>query len=130
MPGIPKPPGQRGGLWRFSPPTPNLGFIAPPAVTSDAIYAGDILGNFYARDPIHGSEVWSFQAGGGIVSSPVVLGNLVIFGARDGVLYALNRADGSSVWQLSLEAPVEVSPVFAEGLLYVRTTDGLLHAIR
>jgi len=130
VPGVPKPPGQRGGLWRFSPPTPKLGFIAPPAATQEAIYAGDILGNFYARDAIQGSAVWSFQAGGGIVSSPVVLGNLVIFGARDGVLYALNRADGSSVWQLSLGAPIEVSPVFAEGLLYVRTSDGRLHAVQ
>ena len=130
VPGIPKPPGQRGGLWRFSPPNRNLGFTAPPAVTQEAIYAGDILGNFYARDAIHGAEVWIFQAGGGIVSSPVVLGNLVIFGARDGVLYALDRANGSSVWQLSLEAPIEVSPVYAEGSLYVRTTDGRLHAVR
>ncbi|MCI0867801.1 MAG: PQQ-binding-like beta-propeller repeat protein [Chloroflexi bacterium] len=130
VPLIPKPPGQRGGHWRFSPPNPKLGFIAPPAATQEAIYAGDILGTLYARDANQGAEVWSFQAGDGIVSSPVVLGDLVIFGARDGVLYALNRADGSSVWQLSLGAPIEVSPVFAEGLLYVRTTDGLLHAVQ
>jgi eukaryotic-like serine/threonine-protein kinase len=129
VPGVPRPPGQQGGLWRFSPEDPERGIIAAPALTPEALYVGDIQGNFYAQDALSGEELWRFQVRGGIVTSPVVVGDVVYFGSSEGLLYALDRFTGETIWQLSLESPIEASPVFAGGYLYVRTADGLLHAI-
>jgi outer membrane protein assembly factor BamB len=129
VPGVPRPPGQQGGRWRFSPDDPERGVIASPALTPEALYAGDIQGNFYAQDARSGVELWRFQAQGGIMASPVVVGDKVYFGSREGLLYALDRFTGETIWQLSLESPIEVAPVFAAGYLCVRTADGLLHAI-
>jgi outer membrane protein assembly factor BamB len=129
VPGVPRPPGQQGGRWRFSPDDPERGVIASPALTPEALYAGDIQGNFYAQDARSGAELWRFQAQGGIMASPVVVGDKVYFGSKEGLLYALDRFTGETIWQLSLESPIEVAPVFAGGYLYVRTADGLLHAI-
>jgi outer membrane protein assembly factor BamB len=129
VPGVPRPPAQQGGLWRFSPDDPERGVIVSPALTPEALYVGDIQGNFYAQDALSGAELWRFQARAGIVASPVVVGDRVYFGSREGLLYALDRFTGETIWQLSLSSPIEVSPVFAGGYLYVRTADGLLHAI-
>ena len=130
VPGIPRPPGQKGGKWRISPDSRDAGIISPPAVTPTALYAGDTQGVFYARDAIKGTKLWSFQADSAIVSSPVVLEDLVYFGTRGGTFYALDRHSGDVIWQLSLGAPIEVAPAFAQGRFYVRTSDGQLHAIQ
>ena len=129
VPGVPQPPGQQGGRWRFSPEDPERGITASPALTPEALYVGDIQGNFYAQNALSGAELWRFPAQGSIVTSPVVVGDKVYFGSGAGFLYALDRFSGETIWQLSLESPIEVSPVFAGGYLYVRTSDGLLHAI-
>ena len=130
VPGIPRPPGQKGGKWRISPDSRKAGIISPPAVTSTALYAGDTQGVFYARDAVKGTKLWSFQADSAIVASPVVLDDLVYFGTRGGIFYALDRHSGDVIWQLSLGAPIEVAPAFAQGRFYVRTSDGQLHAIQ
>jgi outer membrane protein assembly factor BamB len=130
VPGVPRPPGQKGGKWRFSPDSKDAGIISPPAVADTVLYAGDTHGIFYARDGIKGSEVWRFQADGAIIASPVVLGDVVYFGTRKGSFYALDRSSGELIWQLSLGAPIEAPPAFAQGRFYVRTTDGQLHAIQ
>lgn len=129
LPGVPRPPGQKGARWRFSPDSADAGIVSPPAVTADALYAGDTRGVFYARNALDGTKLWRFQAKGGIIASPLVLGDRVYFGTRDGVFYALDRNSGEVIWQISLEAPIEVSPVYADGRVYVRTNDGQLHAI-
>jgi outer membrane protein assembly factor BamB len=128
IPGIPRPPTQKGGKWRFSP-VQSAAIVGSPAVTPQAFYVGDSDGNFFAGDAIKGTMLWRFQAAAGILGSPVVLGDRVYFGDKDGVFYALDRNTGPALWQLSLGASIEIAPVFAEGRLYVRTNDGKLHAI-
>jgi len=130
LPGIPRPPTQKGGDWIFTPERQRTpGIIGSPAVAPDAFYVGDAGGHFYARDALLGTALWQFQSGAGILGSPVILGDRVYFGNQAGVFYSLDRTSGKVLWQLSLDAPIEVAPVFAEGRFYVRTTDGRLHAI-
>ncbi len=128
IPGIPRPPTQKGGKWRFST-VQSGGIVGAPAVTPDAFYVGDSDGNFYAADALKGTTLWRFQADAGILGSPVVVGGRVYFGDQDGVFYSLDRTTGNVVWQLSLGASIEVAPVFADGRFYVRSSDGKLHAI-
>ena len=126
---VPRPPGQPGSRWRFSPRQPTRGIISSPAVAPEALYVGDTQGYLYARDPLKGEALWQFKAGGAIMASPVIVGPRVYFGAIDGFLYALDRSDGELVWKLAFGDSIHASPVFASGRLYIRTRDGRLHAI-
>ena len=126
---VPRPPGQPGGKWRFSPQQLPGGIVSAPAVAPEAFYVGDTNGYFYARDALTGEELWQFKAGGAIMASPVIIGSGVYFGAIDGFLYALDRSHGDLLWKLPLGASIHATPVFASGRLYVRSSDGRLHAM-
>ena len=126
---VSQPPGEPGIAWSFFPEESSQGIFSKPAVTPEALYVGDLQGNFYAVDALDGTELWRFQTGGAIRTPPIVVGQRVYVGAKGGVLYALDRFKVEVIWKRSFGEPFDVSPVFAEGRLYVRTSDGLLHAI-
>ena len=130
LPGIPRPPGQKGGRWRVSPQDSSAGFTASPAVSGEAFYLGDAQGILYANDAQHGQKLWRFRGDAAIVSSPLIAGDRVYFGTKSGSLYALDSKSGELAWQRNMGAPVEVSSVFAAGRLYVHTADGMLHSIK
>lgn len=130
IPGIPRPPSQRGERWRFAPEkTASRGIVAAPAIASDALYYGDANGYLYARGVVNKETMWQFHAEDSITSSPVIVGDRLYFGDHGGFLYSLDRFTGDLIWQISLDAPIEVSPVFAGSQFYIRTTDGRLHVI-
>jgi outer membrane protein assembly factor BamB len=126
---VPRPPGQPGGKWRFSPRQLRGWIISAPAVAPEALYVGDTNGYFYARDALKGEELWQFEAGGAIMASPVIIGPRVYFGAIDGFLYALDRFHGELLWKLAFGEPIHATPVVASGRLYIRTRDGRLHSV-
>ena len=126
---VSRPPGEPGIIWGFRPEKSSEGIFSSPAVAPEALYVGDLWGNFYAVDALDGTELWRFQAGGAIRTPPIIVGQRVYVGVEDGVLYALDRSKGEVTWRRSFDAPINVPPVFAEDRLYVRTNDGLLHAI-
>jgi eukaryotic-like serine/threonine-protein kinase len=127
VPGVPRPPGQRGGQWRISAEGEG-GFAVSPAVAPDALYIADTRGNLSARDVVTGHELWRVQKPGIPVGSPLVVGEEVYFGVEN-TLYALERATGRTVWQLSLESPLEAPLVYADGRIYARTAAGWVYAI-
>ncbi len=138
VPGVPRPPAQKGRMWLFDPDFAfdnttgrwsTTGLLATPSVADDKMYAGSFNGGFYEADALSGTETWRFEADGAMFGSPVVVGDRVYFGTDAGSLYALDRSNGEPIWQLPLGAAIDISPVFADGRLYVRTNDGLLHAI-
>jgi len=129
VPGVPPPPVQPGGLWRFSHRHRPRAILASPAVAREALYGGDLNGYLYARHARQATAVWQFPAEGGVRTSPLILGSRIYFGTDAGMLYALDTAQGTRLWQLDLGAPVETAPVFASGRLYIRTGNGWLHAI-
>ena len=59
---VPRPPGQPGGKWRFSPRQPSSAIVSAPAVAPEALYVGDTNGYFYGRDALTGQELWEFKA--------------------------------------------------------------------
>jgi outer membrane protein assembly factor BamB len=129
VPGVPKPPVQPGGRWRFSYHHRPRAILSAPAVAQETLYVGDLNGYLYARDAQQATDIWQFQAKGGVSTSPVVVGSRVYFGTDAGMLYALDRTRGMRLWQRDLGAPIETAPVFAAGRLYIRTSNGQLHAI-
>lgn len=138
VPGVPRPPAQKGRMWLFDPDFAfdratgrwsTTGLVSTPSIADDKMYAGSFNGGFYGADAISGTETWRFAADGAIFGSPVVVADRVYFGTDAGSLYALDRSNGEQIWQLPLGAAIDISPVFAGGRLYVRTNDGLVHAI-
>lgn len=129
VPGIPRPAGQQGGRWRFSPDGADSSIVASPAVGNTRLFVGDLRGRLYAINPLSGKEQWRFQAQGGIYASPVIVGSAVLFATQEGYVYSLNRESGEVMWRLQLDSPVNEPLAFAGGVLYARTADGQLHAI-
>ena len=66
VPGIPRPKGQQGGLWQFSPENPLQGIYSAPALADDdgneTLYVGGHDRDMYAINAIDGSILWTFQA--------------------------------------------------------------------
>ena len=138
VPGVPRPPGQQGGLWRFGPENPLLGIKSSPALADGILYAGGHDHNLYAIDAATGKLAWEepFQAAGAIWASPLVVKDRVIFGdVVDGAegfpsLYALDRDDGELLWRITLDGNVRIAPTLINGKLIVRTDDGTVYAIQ
>ena len=129
VPGVPRPAGQQGGLWRFSPNGDESSIVASPAVANTSLYVGDLDGNLYAVDPASGHERWRLEVEGGVNASPIVVGNTVYLATQEGYVYAVDGESGEELWQLRLHAGVNEPVAFAEGTLFVRTADGAVVAI-
>ena len=138
VPGVPRPPGQQGGLWRFTPENPLLGVSNSPALADDDIYVGAHNHKLYALNALDGSLNWEFEAADAIWGSPLVVKDQVIFGDDSGTVYSLNRTDGTETWSLSVDPDpsdddryrIRISPTLSNGLLVVRTDNGHVFGIR
>ena len=129
VPGVPRPAGQQGGRWRFSPDGADSSIVAAPAAANALLYVGDLQGRLYAVDALSGEERWQFQAQGGIYASPIVAGSQVYIATQEGQVYAVDRNTGQPLWELSFGSPINQPLALADGRLYFRTDDGRLHAI-
>ena len=129
VPGVPRPLGQQGGVWRFSPDGAESTIVGSPAVTNQRLYVGDLTGRLFAVDPLTGRELWRFEAEGGIYASPIVAGDQVFIATQKGNVYAVDSESGEESWQLTLDAGINEPMAFADGALYLRTTDGAVVAI-
>lgn len=129
VPGVPRPAGQQGGLWRFSPDGGDSTIVASPAVTDTHLYVADLNGILYSVNPATGSEQWRFEAEGGIYASPIVGGKTVYIATQKGYVYAVDGESGREIWNLQLNAGVNEPMAFADGVLYLRTADGAVVAI-
>ena len=134
VPGVPRPPGQQGGLWRFSPENPLQGIYSAPALADDedgnVLYVGAYDHNMYALDAVSGARIWTFAAEDGIFASPVIVKDRLIFGDVSGNLYSVKRNDGSLDWKINVGSAVKIPPMLSNDLLVVRTSDGYIYGIK
>lgn len=137
VPGVPRPKGQQGGLWQFTPENPLQGVKSSPALAEDEsgsiLYMGGHDHILYALDArkerLEDRYLWHFEGEEAIWASPLVVKGQVIFGDDAGNLYSLDRKTGALTWQLTLRAGIRIAPVISNGRLIVRTTDGLIYGI-
>ena len=134
VPGIPRPQGQQGGLWRFSPENPLQGIYSAPALANDmeeeTLYVGGHDRVMYALDADDGSVLWTFQAENAILASPLIVKDRLIFGDASGYLYSLHRADGSVDWKIFMGSGIAIPPILSNDLLVVRTVEGANYGIK
>ena len=129
VPGVPRPEGQQGGLWQFSPENPLQGIYSAPALAEDGgketLYVGGHDRVMYALNATDGAILWAFQAENAILASPLVVKDRLIFGDASGYLYSLHRDDGSVDWKIFMgDSPITIPPIIANELLIVRTENG------
>ena len=134
VPGVPRPQGQQGGLWRFTPENPLQGVKSSPALVSEedggrTLYVGGHDNRVYALDAATGDLMWTFGTSEAVWASPVVIKDHVLVGDEDGVLYSLDRHTGLENWSMNLGAPIKIPPIVSNGLLIVRTADGNVYGI-
>lgn len=134
VPGVPRPPGQQGGLWRFRPDNPLQGIYSAPALAEDeegsALYVGGYDHNMYALDAFDGGRLWTFNATDSISASPMIVKDRLIFGDDAGNVYSLDRNDGSLDWKISVGSAVTIPPIQSNELVIVRTEDGYIYGIK
>ena len=129
VPGVPRPSGQQGGLWRFTPDNPLLGLKSSPALAEGILYAGGHDHILYAIDSLSGEPQWTYEAREAIWASPVVVKDQVIFGDDSGTLYSLNRESGVLTWEVDLGDRIRIAPSLVNGTLIVRTVNGNVYAV-
>ena len=133
VPGVPRPKGQQGGLWRFTPENPLQGVKSSPALVEDenggTLYVGGHDNNVYALDAISGDLLWTFRTANAVWASPLVIKDHLIVGDESGALYSLDRLTGQENWSMNLGAPIMIPPIVSHGLLIVRTADGNVYGI-
>ena len=129
VPGIPRPAGQQGGRWRFSPDGQESSIVMAPAAGNRQLYVGDLKGRFFAVSPVTGDAEWETQLNGGIFASPLIVGDSLLVATQEGFLYSVDRESGQVNWELELPGPVNEPLAFAEGMLYARTADGTVHGV-
>lgn len=133
VPGVPRPKGQQGGLWRFTPENPLQGVKSSPALVDNedggTLYVGGHDNNVYALDAITGDLLWAFSTENSVWASPLVIKDDLIVGDESGFLYSLDRLTGVENWRMNLGAPIMIPPIVSNGLLIVRTADGNVYGI-
>ena len=107
----------------------NNRFIAPPLVTTDAIYAPNADHDLYALD--HNMNIlWVFETEKPIWASPITDGEYIYVISMDHNLYALNPRSGAMAWSIELSGTVVSSPALSEdGIFYISTFNSELMAI-
>ena len=102
------------------------GFIAAPAVTSDAVfyYSGRHL---YAVNRVDGSLRWAQLLRGRIgESSPVVAGDRVIACTQSGVVSIFDANTGELLWEYDTGEQIQGSPAVVAGHFMILTVRGTL----
>ena len=140
VPGVPRPRGQQGDIWRFTPDNPLQGISSGPALAEDddnghkILYAGAHDHYLYALNATHSAVddrlLWTYEAEEAIWASPLVVKDRVIFGDVAGNVYSVDRITGELDWRIDLGASVRIAPIVSNGLLVVRTDDGVIHGIK
>ena len=135
IPGVPRPPGQQGGLWRFAPENPLQGIYSAPALADEeggggTLYVGAYDHLLYALDAVTGDTLWTYEAEDGIFASPLIVKDRLIFGDGSGNVYSLDRHNGALDWKLALRSSVKIAPMLSNEYLIVRTTDGNIYGIK
>jgi outer membrane protein assembly factor BamB len=106
-----------------------------PVSDGDALYFGDLEGNFYSFNTTTGKLNWDpIQPDGPITATPLVLGDNILLATESGSIFEVDKAGHSKLWSqpggniytnLVLAGDlVIVAPLSADNYLYAFDVDG------
>ena len=90
-----------------------------PALEGDALYFGDVGGDFYSLNTVTGKLSWNpVKPNGPITASPLVLGESVLVATESGAIYEISKDGQSSLWSQP-GGQIYTTPVRAGDLILV-----------
>ena len=99
------------------------------AVTSDAVFVGDLEGTIHAINRANGELKWKALDDSKVWGHVSTDGNRVYSAHSNGALYALDVADGSLEWLLETEGDIVSGTVVSDGLVYFVSSDPFVYAV-
>jgi outer membrane protein assembly factor BamB len=107
--------------WAFSAKSQ---ILAPPLITSDALYVPSNENTLYKVNKNYGVPIWTFKTTKSIRTTPVMDDKgILYFGSNDGYLYAVDSATGALVWKYLFNAEISSSPAADADAVYVAVKD-------
>ncbi|MCJ7695141.1 MAG: PQQ-binding-like beta-propeller repeat protein [Anaerolineaceae bacterium] len=100
-------------IWRYpADGNAQIVFYAPPEVTEDSVYVGDLSNKFYKLNKENGLEQWTFSDAKGWFMGKANEGEGVIYApSSDRGLYAVSSANGSLNWKFETGHQIWAQPV-------------------
>lgn len=116
--------------WRFpSAGNAKVVFYAPPEVTQDSVFVGDLANSFHKLNKDNGTEIWSFNGGKGwFIGKAKTTNEIVLAQSSDRNLYALS-ANGSLLWKYETNQSNWAQPVINGDSVYLGSMDHKIYAL-
>ncbi len=104
-------------------------FYAPPLVTDDAVFVGDLAKNFYKLDRQTGQVEWTFTDSVGFYLGQAAESDGIIYVPNnDGNLYALDT-DGNLLWSFETGQYLWSQPQVSGDTVYIGSMDHFVYAL-
>lgn len=104
-------------------------FYAPPEVSQDAIYVGDLANVFHKLNKENGAEIWSFNEGKGWFIGKAKASEETIFAqSSDRSLYALST-NGSLIWKFESDQSNWAQPVVNKNDVFIASMDHFIYSL-
>ena len=84
----------------------------------DALYFGDLDGNFYSFNTTTGALNWSVKPDGPITASAILQNDYLLLATESGNIYAIGK-DGSTLWSELVGGQLYSTPVASGDLILV-----------
>ena len=108
---------------------PKILFFAPPLVTDEFVYVGDLSNKFYKLDRETGKAIWTFaDAKGFYIGQAAVDESAVYAPSNDGNLYVIDQ-DGKNLWAFETGHYLWAQPQLSEEVVYAASMDHFVYAI-
>ena len=105
-----------------------------PVVDGDALYFGDLEGNFYSFSISTGELNWSVRPNGPITANALVQNGHLLLATESGIVYAINKEDGRTLWFEEIRDPkgdangkIYTTPVTASDLILIAPLETDFH---
>lgn len=117
--------------WGFPDKSSNqVIFYAPPLVTDDAVYVGDLANDFHKLDRSTGQEQWVFTGSKGFyLGQAAEMSGVVYAPCNDGSLYAIDESSGALLWSFATGHYLWSQPQVTEGRIYIGSMDHYVYAL-
>ena len=104
-------------------------FYAPPLVTEDYVYVGDLANSFHKLDIETGREEWTFsEAKGYFIGAPAEADGVVYAPCNDGNLYAIDE-NGALLWSFKTDRYIWSQPQLSDDTIFTGSMDHVLYAL-
>jgi len=96
--------------------TVNNWIWSTPVVDGDALYFGDVEGNFYSFNTSTQALNWSIQPDGPITANAILQNDHLLLVTESGNIYAISK-DGSTLWFDTIGGQIYTTPVISDDLI-------------